>query len=349
MRCAADAIEAVIADELGSLDVLDDFVARDGRPRARALPIGRVCIVSSRTTIGVAIVPAIFALCAKCDVARQGSRRSSRRGVFRHRRGAAPALRGAATARPGPAKATRRILRYDAVVAFGDDAHAGEDRDRAALQRRRFIAYGSKASAGYVTREALRDEDAAREIARGAARDLTLYETEGCLSLHALFVESGGAVGAERFAELLEEAMRAAARRVRSLRPMRKRRRAARWRASSPRSAGGGAHLRRLRAGYLVVLDPPHDEPPLFLARAIGVRSRRRRRRARPNISNATASRSKHSPSPAERARRRAISPFASEPRASRPLARCRRRRLERFTEAGRASPSSSAGSVDET
>ena len=76
----------------------------------------------------------------------------------------------------------------------------------------RFIAYGSKASAGYVTREALRDEDAAREIARGAALDLTLYETEGCLSLHALFVESGGAVIAARFAELLEEAMRAAVR-----------------------------------------------------------------------------------------------------------------------------------------
>ena len=67
-RCGATAIEAVIADELGCLDVLDGFVERAGRPPARALPLGRVCIVSSRTTIGVAILPAIFALCAKCDV-----------------------------------------------------------------------------------------------------------------------------------------------------------------------------------------------------------------------------------------------------------------------------------------
>ena len=44
------------------------FALRPGRPRARAIAAGSVCVVSSRTTIGVAIVPAVFALCAKCDV-----------------------------------------------------------------------------------------------------------------------------------------------------------------------------------------------------------------------------------------------------------------------------------------
>ena len=63
-----EAIEAVIAGELGTVDALDGFVASPGRPPSGALPIGRVCIISSRTTIGVAIVPAVFALCAKCSV-----------------------------------------------------------------------------------------------------------------------------------------------------------------------------------------------------------------------------------------------------------------------------------------
>ena len=54
------AIEAVIAGELASLDALDGFVERAGAARLRALPAGRVCVISSRTTIGVAIVPAIF-------------------------------------------------------------------------------------------------------------------------------------------------------------------------------------------------------------------------------------------------------------------------------------------------
>ena len=34
-----DAIESVIRDELGALDVLDGFAAREGRPKSRALPI----------------------------------------------------------------------------------------------------------------------------------------------------------------------------------------------------------------------------------------------------------------------------------------------------------------------
>src|SRR5579863_8257835 len=63
-----DTIEDVIEDELGSLDALDGLVRRNRGLRATALPVGRVCIVSSRTTVGVAVIPAIFALCAKCDV-----------------------------------------------------------------------------------------------------------------------------------------------------------------------------------------------------------------------------------------------------------------------------------------
>jgi hypothetical protein len=101
---------------------------------------------------------------------------------------------------------------------------------------------------------------------------LTLYETEGCLSLHALFVEGGGAVSAARFAALLEEALSAAVREfVPALEAQAASRRAiARELATFRRESG--ALPADPAAPYLVVVDPPNDEPPLFLAQTIGVR-----------------------------------------------------------------------------
>jgi hypothetical protein len=268
-----DAIEAAIADELGCLDVLDDFVARTGRPRARALPLGRVCVIASRTTIGVAIVPAVFALCAKCDVLVKDREDHLVAAFFETLAGELPELRDIANARPWQGDEDALDLAgFDAVVAFGSD-----DTLRRIAARLRFptrlIAFGSKVSAGYVAREALCDDVAARTMARGAARDLVLYETEGCLSLHALFVESGGAVSAERFAEMLAEAIRSAAA---EFAPKRDDASSA-ARVAIARDLAtfrGGARIVHSdpHAGYLAVVDPPLDEPPLFLPRAIGIR-----------------------------------------------------------------------------
>lgn len=268
----SEAIEAVIADELGSLDVLDDFVERDGRPRTRALSIGSVCILSSRTTIGVAIVPTIFALCAKCKTLVKDRDDHLVAAFLSTLAEQLPALRDYASAQTWSGEEGGADLsRYDAVVAFGDDATLAKIATKLDCSTR-FIAYGSKASAGYVTREALRDEEAAREIARGAALDLTLYETEGCLSLHALFVESGGGVSAARFAELLDEAMRAAAREfVPASDPQMASRRALAREVAAFRRESGTLYADPA-APYLVVLDPPHVEPPLFLTRTIGIR-----------------------------------------------------------------------------
>ena len=58
---ARDALRATIAGELGSLDALDDFVARQGRPDVRYAGLDLVTIISSDTTIGVAIPPLVFA------------------------------------------------------------------------------------------------------------------------------------------------------------------------------------------------------------------------------------------------------------------------------------------------
>ena len=102
-----DAIAAVVAGELGSLEVLDGFVNMGVRGVARALPVGRVCVISSRTTIGVAIVPAIFALCAKCEVLVKDREDHLVAAFFATLTEMLPQLEDAVAARPWLERATR--------------------------------------------------------------------------------------------------------------------------------------------------------------------------------------------------------------------------------------------------
>jgi Acyl-CoA reductase (LuxC) len=269
------AIEAVIAAELGSLDVLDGFVGDGGRPRFRALPVGRVCIISSRTTVGVAIVPAIFALCAKCTLSVKDREDALAAAFFATLLEELVELRGLLDAKTwNGAAQTHSLDAFDAVVAFGNDATLAQIAVQVSPSTR-FIAYGAKASAGYVTRTALRSEDAARSAASGAALDILLYEGEGCLSLHALFVEREGAVTPQRFGEILAGAIveltalfppgardEAVAAKVAAARDL------SIFRRSAGATAPGSSP-----DGFVVAMDPPAGEPPLFLPRVIGVRS----------------------------------------------------------------------------
>ncbi len=259
-----DSICAVITDELGSLDVLDDFVQRTGRPRTHALPIGRICIVASRTTIGVAIVPAVFALVAKCHVLVKDREDRLVAAFFETLADELPELQNAALARPWRGDGDSLVLgTFDGVVAFGDDSTLQEIGSLLSA-RTRFIPLGSKASAGYVAREALRDEACASAIAREAARDLILYESEGCLSLHALFVEKGGRITVERFGEILADAVRRA---EAEFPPVD---------ADAGRSARAAIarELATFRGGREGIhLATRIEEPPLFFPRSLGVRA----------------------------------------------------------------------------
>ncbi len=265
-----DSIECVIEDELGSLDVLDGFVERSGRARAAALPAGRVCIVSSRTTVGVAIAPAIFALCAKCTVLVKDREDYLATAFFETLTSELPEIRDAVAARSWNGDAETATLReFDVVVAFGSDATLAEISSNLPYPTR-MIGYGTKASAGYVAREALAGANAAAAIAAGAARDLILYESEGCLSLHALFVEEGGAIGVHEFTEHLATALRDVGAELPSVLDD----------ASAPARRAAARDLAAFRgeryfadagAQYLAVLDPPRASPPFFLPRTLGI------------------------------------------------------------------------------
>lgn len=267
-------LTATLADELGSPDALDRFVARAGRPPARALPIGRVCVVSSRTTIGVAIPAAVFALCAKCDVVVKDREDRLVEAFFATLAEEHDAFREAASARRwSGAHDARDLAAFEAVVAYGRSETLAEIRARCAPEAR-FEGFGPRASIGYVAREDLATEARAREIAAGAARDLALYESEGCLSLHALFVERGGAIDPLRFGALLAEALEYAHVEF----PIGRHADSARARIASARAlaafraaAGTGAVFADASARHLIVVDPPPDEPPLLLPRSLNL------------------------------------------------------------------------------
>jgi hypothetical protein len=270
------AIEAAIVSELGSLQVLDGFVEGAGRPRVRALPVGPVCILSSRTTIGVAIVPAIFALCAKCDVLVKDRDDALAAAYFSTLYEELDEFRDAAIARAWDGeRSPLDVGTFAAVVAFGSDAVLARIRQSLPVTTR-MLPFGSKASCGYVTREALADPAGARTIADRAARDVVLYDTQGCLSLHALFVERGGAISPQDFAATFARALeRAGVEFPVGARDARDALRAAGARdlAVFRAAAGIGAVYSDADATYVAVLDPPEAEAPAFLPRTLGVRS----------------------------------------------------------------------------
>jgi len=94
----------------------------------------------------------------------------------------------------------------DVVVAYGGDEAIKSIRKRISPEKK-FIPYGHKLSFGVIGREHLNKESSAKEVATKAALDTSLYDQQGCLSPHLWYVEKGGTITPERFAELLGEEM----------------------------------------------------------------------------------------------------------------------------------------------
>ena len=93
----------------------------------------------------------------------------------------------------------------DAVTATGDDDTLALLQSRVP-RRARFIGYGHRVSFGYITREALGGFGRA-EVVEQAATDVVSWDQCGCLSPHVFYVEGGGPLSAEQFAEQLSAAL----------------------------------------------------------------------------------------------------------------------------------------------
>ncbi len=104
---------------------------------------------------------------------------------------------------PGGSTALEDILfqEADAITATGSDETLAAIRSRLPL-RTRFLGYGHRVSFAYVTREVL-DGFSRGAVVDRAAEDVTAWDQCGCLSPHLIYVEGGGPLSAEQFAEQL--------------------------------------------------------------------------------------------------------------------------------------------------
>jgi hypothetical protein len=104
------------------------------------------------------------------------------------------------------------LTRAPAVLAFGGEASTASIA-HAANPGAAVVIQGPKVSVGYVGAGAMR-RGALRSLAARAAHDVALYDQQGCLSPHAYYVERGGMVTPEAFAEALGAALEEASRRL---------------------------------------------------------------------------------------------------------------------------------------
>jgi len=106
---------------------------------------------------------------------------------------------------PGGAEALEQVLlaEADGVTVTGSDETVAGLRARLPLKTR-LLGYGHRVSFGYVASGALAGFNAKKVVQR-AATDVTAWDQLGCLSPHVIYVEHGGGVSAEQFAELLAE------------------------------------------------------------------------------------------------------------------------------------------------
>ena len=91
----------------------------------------------------------------------------------------------------------------DCVTATGSDETLAAIRAQLPVKTR-FLGYGHRVSFGFVAGEVLHGSRA-KKIVAAAADDVVAWNQLGCLSPHVIYVEAGGEVSPEKFAELLAD------------------------------------------------------------------------------------------------------------------------------------------------
>ncbi|MFT5486769.1 MAG: hypothetical protein ACI9JL_001842 [Paracoccaceae bacterium] len=95
----------------------------------------------------------------------------------------------------------------DVVLAYGGNESLAAIRDRVPVTTR-YLVYGHKVSFGVIARAAL-DTQKAAIAAHQAAYDVVRYDQQGCYSPHVFFVERGGRVSPQDFAQYLAHELEA--------------------------------------------------------------------------------------------------------------------------------------------
>jgi len=101
------------------------------------------------------------------------------------------------------ALASALFAEADCVTATGSDETLAAIRSQLPLKIR-FLGYGHRVSFGFVAGEDLYGSSA-KKIAARAADDVVAWNQLGCLSPHVIYVQLGGELAPEQFAELLAD------------------------------------------------------------------------------------------------------------------------------------------------
>lgn len=186
----AEILLALLDHELGSATALDEFVPR-GRAFARASGPGTILHIVSGNTPAAGLQSLIRGLLLGahnlCKVPSAGMPELA------HFRGGLP-QELAARVEISTELPAEWLARADALIVFGADATVAHFRARARADQL-FIGHGHKISFGVVF------SDPANERVAAAARDVTVFDQQGCLSPHAFYVAGDARAYAARLAE----------------------------------------------------------------------------------------------------------------------------------------------------
>lgn len=213
IQLTAENLSALIAQDLGHAKRLDDLVATGAEERSNraAFAVGPEFLVhiAAGNIPNPAMMSIVLGLLTRsAQFVKCASDRSFLPRLFAHSLYDADHKLGAcleiAEWRGGTA------LLEDALFAGADCVTAtGSDETLAAIRlmlpaRTRFLGYGHRVSFGFVASGVL-SGFGARKIAQRASADVVAWDQLGCLSPHVIYVEHGGRVTAEQFAEMLAE------------------------------------------------------------------------------------------------------------------------------------------------
>ena len=95
------------------------------------------------------------------------------------------------------------IQEADCITVSGTDETVQFVRNRLPMAKK-FVGYGHRVSFAFISAESLSGFNS-RKTALKAAHDVTAWDQLGCRSPHVIYVQQGGAISAEQFAELLAE------------------------------------------------------------------------------------------------------------------------------------------------
>ena len=212
---AGGGIERWIAAELGAADVLDRLSSRGGGPARRAHGPEWMLHVYAGNVPAVPVWPMFAALLLKSALLAKTASREPllapllARAIAAEDPGLGECL-AVAWWKGGAGENDRAALGHaPAVLAFGGGSAIAATA-RSARPDAILSLHGPRVSVACVAREALAPA-ALEDIARRAALDVSLYDQQGCLSPHAIYVERGGRATPRDLAEALARALDAAA------------------------------------------------------------------------------------------------------------------------------------------